>query len=126
MNIKTWVERAESLSDGTVVMSLHLAQFKQAEINELRTENAQLKTDLETRKSNYNRLKAMVDDRSISGRTFSLCEELEKENARLRVALGRAADDIESWGAYASSYFQEKWNLQADIDAARSALGEKS
>lgn len=53
-------------------------------------------------------------------------DELRAENERLRVALGRAADDIESWGAYASSYFQEKWNLQADIDAARAALGEKS
>ena len=53
-------------------------------------------------------------------------DELRSENARLRVALGRAADDIESWGAYASSYFQEKWNLQADIYAARAALGEKS
>lgn len=51
-------------------------------------------------------------------------DELRSENARLRVALGRAADDIESWGAYASSYFQEKWNLQADIYAARAALGE--
>ena len=53
-------------------------------------------------------------------------DELRSENARLRVALGRAADDIESWGAYASSYFQEKWNLQADIYAARDALGNKS
>ena len=51
-------------------------------------------------------------------------DELRSENARLRVALGRAADDIESWGAYASSYFQEKWNLQADIYAARDALGD--
>ena len=46
MNIKTWAERAESLSDDTVVTSLHLAQFKQAEIDELRAENARLRDAL--------------------------------------------------------------------------------
>jgi hypothetical protein len=46
MNIKTWVERAESLSDDTVVTSLHLAQFKQDEIDELRKENARLRDAL--------------------------------------------------------------------------------
>lgn len=51
-------------------------------------------------------------------------DELRAENAKLRVALGRAADDIESWGAYASEYFQKRWNLQRDIEAARAALGE--
>ena len=44
--IKTWAERAESLSDDTVVTSLHLAQFKQAEIDELRNENARLRSAL--------------------------------------------------------------------------------
>lgn len=46
MNIKTWAERAESLSDDTVVTSLHLAQFKQDEIDELRAENARLRDAL--------------------------------------------------------------------------------
>lgn len=49
---------------------------------------------------------------------FKHSQEIE----RLRSALERAADDIESWGAYASGYFQDKWNLQGDIDAARAAL----
>ena len=44
--IKTWAERAESLSDNTVVTSLHLAQFKQAEIDELRAENERLRAAL--------------------------------------------------------------------------------
>ena len=44
--IKTWAERAESLSDDTVVTSLHLAQFRQAEIGELRAENARLRDAL--------------------------------------------------------------------------------
>lgn len=38
-------------------------------------------------------------------------DELRAENANLRVALGRAADDIESWGAYASEYFWGRWGL---------------
>ena len=46
MNIKTWAERAESLSDDTVVTSLHLAQFKQDEIDELRAENARMRDAL--------------------------------------------------------------------------------
>ena len=29
--------------------------------------------------------------------------------------LYEAADDIENWGAYASEYFQEKWNLVDDV-----------
>lgn len=48
----------------------------------------------------------------------------DAENARLRDAIEKAADDIESWGAYASDYFKEKHNLQRDIEAARAALGE--
>ena len=44
--IKTWAERAESLSDDTVVTSLHLAQFKQDEIDGLRSENARLRSAL--------------------------------------------------------------------------------
>jgi hypothetical protein len=46
----------------------------------------------------------------------------QTENEALRAALAQAADDIESWGAYASDYFQQKHDLQGDIDRARSAL----
>ena len=113
MNIKTWAERAESLSDDTVVTSLHLAQFKQDEIDELRAENVRLKANIETRKSNYNRLKAMVGDGSISDRTFSLCEELEKENARLRGALADMVDAVTGVDQISA------------VNAARAALGEK-
>lgn len=47
--------------------------------------------------------------------------------ARVKVledALKVAADDIQEWGGYASDYFQKKWNLKADVDAARAALKE--
>jgi predicted RNase H-like nuclease (RuvC/YqgF family) len=123
--IKTWQDRVEAAAHFREEDYINDVQyFMQAEIEELRTENARLKANIETRKSNYNRLKAMVDDRSISGRTFSLCEELEKENARLRVALEKAAMDIEAWGESSSKHRQDMWDLKADIDAARAALGE--
>lgn len=41
------------------------------------------------------------------------------EIERLREALAEAADSIEEWGAYASPYFQDKWDLQGDIDKFR-------
>ena len=53
------------------------------------------------------------------------CARLRKENERLREALREAADGIESWGAYASDYFKEKWDLAGDIARARRALEEE-
>lgn len=41
--------------------------------------------------------------------------------AELESALHEAADDIESWGAYAADYFQQKWNLAGDVARARAA-----
>jgi hypothetical protein len=49
--------------------------------------------------------------------------ELHTELERLRGALIEAADAIESWGAYAGEYFQQKWDLQGDVTAARNAAG---
>ena len=48
---------------------------------------------------------------------------LRADNERLRGLLADAAEDIEHWGGYASPYFQDKWNLQADIDKYRAAAG---
>jgi hypothetical protein len=45
------------------------------------------------------------------------------EVTRLRAALLEAADDVQSWGAYAGEYFQEKWDLAGDIARIRAALG---
>ena len=61
-----------------------------------------------------------------------------EEIARLREALTQAADaldiaheNIADWGFYANKYFQDKWNLQGDIDnskadarAARAAIAQ--
>ena len=43
-------------------------------------------------------------------------------NQELLHALKDATDAIEHWGAYASDYFQQKWDLQSDINAARAAI----
>ncbi len=86
MNIKTWAERAESLSDDTVVTSLHLAQFKQAEIDELRAENARLKSAL------------LTNDITIESAN-NAAGMLEAENARLRDALEACLSSLQyAWG----------------------------
>ena len=43
-------------------------------------------------------------------------------NAELLQALKDATDAIEHWGSYSSDYFQQKWDLQSDINAARAAI----
>jgi hypothetical protein len=40
--------------------------------------------------------------------------------------LTEARELIESWGAYASDYFQEKWGLQDDLMMIDEALKGKS
>lgn len=56
--------------------------------------------------------------------------DLDGARARIAVlesALCEAADDIESWGAYAAEYFQTKWNLAGDVARARAtAAGQES
>ena len=75
--IKPWKDRVEEAAHFREEDYINDVQyFMQAEIDELRSENARLKANLETRKSNYNRLKAMGEDGSIYDRTFALCEEL--------------------------------------------------
>lgn len=110
MNIKTWAERAELLSDDTVVTSLHLAQFKQAEIDELRAENTRLKSAL------------LTNDITIESAN-NAAGMLEAENARLRDALTTARTALIEHG---SAYLHHELRYQEALDAARAALGEKS
>jgi hypothetical protein len=42
-------------------------------------------------------------------------DDREAERAELLLALKDARDDIESWGAYATDYFQDKWDLEGCI-----------
>jgi hypothetical protein len=51
-------------------------------------------------------------------------ERLRVKVEDLREALVEAREDVAEWGAYASPYFQEKWDLAGDlarIDAALSS-----
>jgi hypothetical protein len=43
-------------------------------------------------------------------------------NGELLQALKNATEAIEHWGLYATDYFQKKWDLQSDINAARAAI----
>ena len=54
-------------------------------------------------------------ERALRAQVKDLAEALE--NAAN--ALDSAAEDIANWGAYATEYFQEKWDLQTDIGCAQ-------
>lgn len=49
---------------------------------------------------------------------------LHEVNAELVEALKEAIDAIDEWGAYASPYFQNKYDLQSDLDRAKAALAK--
>ncbi len=49
---------------------------------------------------------------------------LHEVNAELVEALEEATEKIADWGAYAGEYFQNKYDLQADIDKAKAALAK--
>lgn len=59
----------------------------------------------------------MHDDCSWKAR----CSELRAEVEALRRLLADAAEDVESWGAYASEYFQEKHDLAGCVTKYRKA-----
>lgn len=48
--------------------------------------------------------------------------ELEAEVEKLREGYREAIDDIDSWGAYASNYFQQKHDLEGCIKMHEKAL----
>lgn len=50
----------------------------------------------------------------------------EDDSRRLRDALRQAREDLESWGAYASDYFKEKWDLAGDLARIDAELGRDS
>lgn len=49
---------------------------------------------------------------------------LHSVNAELLEALKEAADNLESWGAYANDYFAAKHDLQGDVNKARVAINK--
>lgn len=87
--IKTWAERAESLSDDTVVTSLHLAQFRQAEIDELRSENARLQDALLTNDTTIESANNAAGMLEAGKRTAASCFGLVFVIASIRLGLHR-------------------------------------
>jgi len=53
---------------------------------------------------------------------ITLIEQLKKESELLRSGYEEAVVDVESWAAYASDYFKEKWDLEGDLKAHRDIL----
>jgi len=54
------------------------------------------------------------------------CLSLTQERDALRTGLEDAIECVKSWGAYASPYFRNKWDLDADIKRLQTLLeGEK-
>lgn len=95
--------RATSLLDANTLLSLIRPAFeaKDAEIERLKDENASL-----------------VDERAEA---ITVALSAEARLAQAVKALDTAAEDIEHWGSYASSYLQDKHGLKDDIAACRTA-----
>lgn len=51
-------------------------------------------------------------------------KERDELRAELLKTLSDAADDVRSWGAYASEYYQEKWHLSRDIKRYEDRMAE--
>ena len=51
-----------------------------------------------------------------------VCDEAADEIERLRSVVAEAAEDIESWAAYADPYFQQKHDLAGCIAKYKNAL----
>jgi hypothetical protein len=49
-------------------------------------------------------------------------QQMRAECDALRNALIEAKDDVESWAAYASEYFQKRHRLQSDLDRIQAAI----
>lgn len=62
------------------------------------------------------RLRVEVDLQRMRADSWAdTADERAIENAELRAALIEAREDLNSWGAYASGYFQKKWDLAGDL-----------
>ena len=67
-----------------------------------------------------------VDADVITEEILQACAEQRKEYADM---MDEAVEDVAAWGAYASEYFQEKWNLEGTLkkwqDRATAIRAEK-
>ena len=51
--------------------------------------------------------------------------QVANERDALRTGLADAIECIESWGAYATPYFRDKWDLDGDIKRLEAVLEQK-
>jgi hypothetical protein len=74
-------------------------------------------------------LEGYSDDYSIAWNKALFCAKVEAQKEdekvkRLSAALWEARGMVESWGAYADEYFQDKWDLKGDLAKLDAAIAE--
>jgi chromosome segregation ATPase len=113
--IAAWLEYAPQSMQPMVKEAVALLRHMAARIEELQAKADDwqtMKDELDMAGANYQYLKQDTDN-EIAG--------LRKRNEELEKALEDAAECIESWGGYASTYFQDKHDLAGDIERTRTA-----
>jgi hypothetical protein len=63
-------------------------------------------------------------DRQYGKQVAAELRRLHEVNAELVEALKNAAEEIESWGAYASPYFQNKHDLAGSVAAVHAVIAK--
>lgn len=114
---KAWItQKAITRNKSTIAHNRAEREFTEAAspdlFIEMEAEIAALKADRDTWRTNY-----FKDIEALQKEIAALTAKLEKA----REALEDAAECIESWGGYASAYFQDKHDLAGDIERIRTA-----
>ena len=88
--------------------------------------NAELKAENERLERNRDMWKGQVERQTEELRLAHEADKLLKSECEgLRESLTHAADEVESWGAYASDYFQQKHDLAGTVLKVRQAAVSK-
>ena len=136
LEIRARAEQLRALaSQGAVVTADLMAERDQlkAEIAGLKTGyeayeqvNAELKAENERLERNRDMWKGQVERQTEELRLAHEADKLLKSECEgLRESLTHAADEVESWGAYASDYFQQKHDLAGTVLKVRQAAVSK-
>jgi chromosome segregation ATPase len=112
-NVKTTDEAIEDrMRDASQRLQIDRLKARIEELQAKADDWQTMKDELDMAGANYQYLKQDTDN-EIAG--------LRKRNEELEKALEDAAECIESWGGYASAYFQDKHDLAGDIERTRTA-----
>ncbi|AOZ14966.1 hypothetical protein AA042_21695 [Pseudomonas lundensis] len=125
-------DRAAAAQDSVREHMAMVVQLK-AEVAGLRTGyeayervNAELKAENERLERNRDMWKGQVERQTEELRLAHEADKLLKSECEgLRESLTHAADEVESWGAYASDYFQQKHDLAGTVLKVRQAAVSK-